>query len=65
MTAQQDKPKRRVPFLVWMLVPAALLFAGANVHLVYVALESQPGCVPHLKDAGAEHGGFRAAKSAC
>lgn len=52
--------------LVWVLVPAALLlFVAANVHLVYVAIESQPDCVPHLKNAGAADGGFRAAKSAC
>lgn len=52
-------------WLPWVLVPAAvLLFAGANAHLVYVAFESQPECVQHLKTAdGAE--GYRAAKSAC
>ncbi|MGD9913010.1 MAG: hypothetical protein AB7S80_02940 [Rhizobiaceae bacterium] len=52
-------------WLPWVLVPAALLvFAGANAHLVYVAFESQPDCVEHLKSAG-DGGGYRAAKSAC
>ena len=51
--------------LPWVLVPAALLlFAGANAHLVYVAFQSQPECVEHLKSADGD-GGYRAAKSAC
>lgn len=58
---------RRAPILAgwlpWILVPAGvLLFAGANVHLVYVAFQSQPECVAHVKDAGT---GYRAAKPAC
>jgi hypothetical protein len=61
--------RRRAPilggWLPWLLIPAGLLlFAGANAHLVYVAFQSQPDCVEHLKDPG-DHGGFRAAKSAC
>ena len=49
----------------WLLVPAGLLFvAVANAHLVYVAVTSQPDCVPHLKEAGTG-GSYRAAKSAC
>ena len=52
-------------WLTWILVPAILLiFAGANAHLVYVAFQSQPECVEHLKSADGE-GGYRAAKSAC
>jgi hypothetical protein len=43
---------------------AGLLLAAANAHLVYVALVSQPDCVPHLKDAGAT-GMYRAARSSC
>ena len=61
MTGKREKSRRRLPAVAWLLVPAALLlFAGANAHLVYVAFESQPDCVPHLKD-----GDFRAAKPAC
>ena len=41
----------------------ALLIA-ANAHLVYVALVSQPDCVPHAKSPG-DAGMFRAARSAC
>ena len=52
-------------WLAWLLVPAGLLlFAGANAHLVYVAFQSQPDCVAHVKDVG-ESSGYRAAKSAC
>ena len=59
--------RARLPggWLTWILVPAVLLiFAGANAHLVYVAFQSQPECVEHLKSADGE-GGYRAAKSAC
>jgi hypothetical protein len=52
--------------LAWLLVPVAILiFAGANAHLIYVAFASHPGCVPHLKEAGAKPGQFRAAASDC
>ena len=52
-------------WIAWVLVPAGLLlFAGANAHLVYVAFQSQPECVAHVKDTSSS-GGYRAAKSAC
>lgn len=63
MTASA-RQTRRGRWLPWLLVPAGLLlFAGANAHLVYVAFQSQPECVEHLKSA--DGGGYRAAKSAC
>lgn len=52
-----------------LFVLAAVLFAAilvfANAHFVYVALSSQPDCVPHLKSSGEASGSFRAAKSSC
>ncbi len=49
---------------IWVLVGAAVaVFAAANIHLLYVALSSQPACVPHAKGSGED--GFMAAKSAC
>lgn len=51
-------------WLPWVIGPALLLFAAANAHLVYVAVQSQPECVAHLKFGG-EAAGYRAAKSAC
>lgn len=61
----RPKGGRGTRLLAWVLIPAALLlFASANIHLLYVALDSQPECVPHLKEAGGE-GRFRAAGSAC
>ncbi|CAN7689179.1 hypothetical protein LJR030_003176 [Rhizobium sp. LjRoot30] len=51
---------------VWLVVAVvALVLIGANAHLAYVAFNSQPGCVAHLKDKGEAPGKFRAAKSAC
>jgi hypothetical protein len=58
------------PRINWRLVALAIaaigtaLVIGANVHLVYVAVGSQPDCVPHAKVTG-EPGAFRAAKPAC
>lgn len=53
--------------LVVCLIAAALaLVILANVHLVYVATQSQPDCVAHLKPgAGGESGTFSAANSSC
>ena len=62
-----QRVRSRLPagWLAWVLVPAGLLlFGGANAHLVYVAFQSQPDCVAHVKDSGVS-GGYRAAKSAC
>jgi hypothetical protein len=47
------------------LLAALLLLAGANAHLVYVAVTSQPDCVDHVRLGDAEKGSFRAAKSSC
>jgi hypothetical protein len=56
---------RRKLWLAWALVAAAiLLVAGANAHLVYVAVQSQPDCVEHAKAPG-DGQRYRAAKSAC
>jgi hypothetical protein len=51
--------------VLWLLAAAVALFAGANAHLVYVAVSSEPGCVTHLKDKSGSPGEYRAAKSAC
>ncbi len=60
-----------------MTVPRRLLVIGtvaiallvvvlANVHLVYVSMQSQPDCVAHLKPGAAdETGAYSAAKSSC
>lgn len=56
----------RPRLLVGLAVAAGLaLVAGANAHLVHVATNSQPACVPHLKTMGEAEDTFRAAKSAC
>ena len=54
---------RRVVWLA-LLVAGAALVAFANAHLFFVAIGSQPDCVPHAKTAG-EAGMFRAARPAC
>lgn len=49
---------------IWLLVAAGILFVlGANAHLVYVAVTSQPDCVDHVRPGAG--GGFGAANSAC
>ncbi|BAM86148.1 hypothetical protein S58_01280 [Bradyrhizobium oligotrophicum S58] len=53
---------------LWLLVALAVaLVAAANVHLLYVAISSQPACVAHTRlgaGAGAS-GAFSAAQSSC
>lgn len=41
------------------------LFAAANAHLIYVAVTSQPDCVPHVKTSKEGAATYRAADSAC
>jgi len=53
---------------IWLVVAAGLLLiVGANMHLVYVAVTSQPECVAHLApgESGEQRGSFSAAESAC
>jgi len=53
---------------IWLAVAAGLaLVAGANAHLVYVAVTSQPDCVAHLKsgEGDGQSGMFSAAQSDC
>lgn len=44
---------------------AVALLLVANAHLVYVAVLSQPDCVPHLKTESHAAGTYRAARSSC
>jgi hypothetical protein len=54
--------------VVFALVAAGVtLVLGANAHLLYSAITSQPACVPHIKGGGAGPPGaaYRPAESAC
>ena len=58
----------RAKTIILLAVAAGLLLVvGANAHLVYVAVTSQPDCVAHLRpgEAGAQSGSFSAAQSNC
>jgi hypothetical protein len=50
-----------------LVLAGVLLVAGANAHLLYAALTSQPDCVAHVRqgDVNARPGQFAVAKSAC
>jgi hypothetical protein len=64
--ARALSPRGRL--LVWLGVGAGLaLVAGANWHLVHVAMNSQPACVDHLRRGAsvAEQGSYSAAQSSC
>ena len=53
---------------IWLIVAAGMLLViGANAHLLYVAVTSQPGCVAHLRagEGDAEGKSFSAAQSDC
>ena len=65
-TRPRPRTRTRTRAIVGLLVLAAvLLLIGANAHLVYVAMTSQPDCVDHVRPGEARSGAFRAAKSAC
>ena len=58
--------RRQISWALWFLVGAGVLaFCGANAHLVYVAVTSQPDCVAHLKEPRHGSGIYRAAQSDC
>ncbi len=65
--ASTTTPRRSRSTAVWLAIAATALavLVLANAHLVFVAFESQPGCVAHEKITGGDTGTFRAAKSAC
>lgn len=65
MNAQTGTSRLNWRLLSLLIAGAAFtLFVAANAHLVYVAVQSQPDCVPHLKTSG-DGDTFRAARSAC
>jgi hypothetical protein len=66
VTPSQNGPQRRRRLVIWGLVAMGLaVFVAANMHLVYVAVTSQPDCVPHAKEVGVDGAPLRAARSAC
>lgn len=52
-----------------LITAAVILIIAANVHLLYVAVSSQPDCVPHIKNDSAQDNSdltaYTAAKSVC
>jgi hypothetical protein len=59
---------RRGRLSVWLLVIAGLLLViGANWHLVYVSVTSQPDCVAHIRSGAGDgaRGSYSAAQSSC
>jgi len=53
-------------FVVGAVAVALLVVVLANLHLVYVSLQSQPECVLHVKPGtGGENGTYSAARSSC
>jgi hypothetical protein len=54
------------PLVIGAVAVALAVLVGANAHLVYVALESQPECVAHLKSGTDDKSGaYSAARSSC
>lgn len=73
MTTAAGQPPRlgrasrgRVAVLAMVALGIAGLL-GANAHLVYVSLISQPDCVPHAKVSASDASGtlYQAARSSC
>lgn len=49
--------------VIALVVGVLAVVIGANIHLVWAAVTSQPECVPHARTDDGDK--FRAAKSAC
>jgi hypothetical protein len=62
--AARGHRRRWIAFALALTATAIVLLVGANAHLVYVAVASQPDCVPHATDVG-DGAKFRAAAPAC
>jgi hypothetical protein len=60
-----SRAKRRLPLAALVIASGLMIFAGANAHLILVAVDSQPDCV--LQSAGPDGGPapLRAAKPSC
>ncbi len=68
MTAgAQPAARRWRPVVLGTAIALAVvgIFLAANGHLLYVALQSQPDCVAHVKPGDSVPGQLSAAKSAC
>lgn len=51
--------------IVGLIIGCIALLLAANAHFLYVAVTSQPDCVPHISSGSGPTGTFGAAKSAC
>lgn len=65
--AANSRARRRKLAIGLGVAGGLLLLAGANWHLVHVAILSQPDCVAHLRQGEGEGrpGVYSAARSAC
>lgn len=64
----RDRSIKRMPRvgLFFLLVVGGLvLFLLGNAHLLYVALDSEPACIGHVKVGQQQAGAFAAAQSSC
>jgi hypothetical protein len=64
-TGAKRPARRGIVFALALAALVVAVFVGANAHLVYVAVTSQPDCVPHAKEVGIDGAPLRAARSAC
>ena len=63
-----SRPRRSGRITALVAVAGALaVFILANAHLIYVAVQSHPGCVPHQNATAAQapRVAYSAAQSAC
>lgn len=65
MSTAQQKASTNKTLMYLLIAVATLVFLGANAHLLYAALNSQPDCVAHLKVGHGQDGAFGASDSAC
>ena len=63
--ALQRRRTRRGRLMIGAAVAAGVMLVLANIHLVYVAVSSQPECIAPQDVEGEASMKFRAAKPAC
>jgi len=65
MTTPAPRTRAGRVLIYLAVVVATLVVIGANAHLLFAAITSQPDCIDHLQVGHGQQGAFGAANSAC
>ena len=65
MAETPENARSNRPIWLFVALLTVIVVVAANAHLAYLAVSTQPLCVPHAKEKGVEPGQYQAAKSDC